>query len=286
MYLCLITLHDMNVFSICFCFLLLQSFSVLYKCRSTSSQQLFLFLSSEEWNCFFYLCHNYVFFGLFLSSSIEVHARFKILYTTNQISTWSSPIFSCHEAVDNGAAAAEEDSWDDDGDSALGDSSMWPTITGSTFNAVASDSSISTVADVVAPMPPHIANTPFLASFPLDITSLPLWFDADEEVMTDLQLTPPETFLHDSVLFRDCAGDDANSGKGLIWPSWKTFSMAWQTNRYWAGVWIMLARWSLMMRVNSKGYTGWFASIRYKADSIKISTPVRPIPKITQNWSW
>ena len=42
----------------------------------------------------------------------------------------------CHEVVDNGAAA-EDDSWDDTGDSGRGDeSSICPSTTGNTSNEV------------------------------------------------------------------------------------------------------------------------------------------------------
>ena len=42
----------------------------------------------------------------------------------------------CHDAVDNGAAA-EDDSWDDTGDSGRGEeSSMCPSTTGNTSNEV------------------------------------------------------------------------------------------------------------------------------------------------------
>ena len=192
------------------------------------------------------------------------------------MSTWSSRFGSCHDAVDNGAAA-EEDSTEDVGDSGRGlVSSIWPKTTGRIFKLVGSGSSSTTV---VVPVEPHFSNPPFLVSLPLDVASFPLWDDAEEEDIIDLQVTPEVPFLQESLLM-DWAGDEANSGKGLICPSWKTLSMASQTNLYWEGVWIILARWSLIIRVSSRGYTGWFASIKYKADSIKIKTPVRPIPTI------
>ena len=191
----------------------------------------------------------------------------------------------CHDAVDNGAAA-EDDSWDDTGDSGRGEeSSICPSTTGNTSNEVWCGSKSTTVVGI--PISLFLSDTTILLSLlpSLEITSLvsfstSLWLDVDEDAdITDLHVM--FVLLQESLLLTDWAGeeDEANSGRGLIWPSWKTLSMAWQTNLYCAGVWIMLARWSLMMRVNSSGYTGWLASIKYNADSIKIRTPVRPMPE-------
>ena len=46
---------------------------------------------------------------------------------------------------------------------------------------------------------------------------------------------------------------------------------------------IIIARWSLMDRTISRGYTGWLASIRHKAVSMRTRTPVRPIP--AEQWT-
>lgn len=49
------------------------------------------------------------------------------------------------------------------------------------------------------------------------------------------------------------------------------------------GVCIIITRWSRICRTISSGYTGSFASIRHMAVSIKIRTPVRPIP--AEQWT-
>lgn len=46
------------------------------------------------------------------------------------------------------------------------------------------------------------------------------------------------------------------------------------------GVWIIIARWSLMVLTMSNGYTDWLRSIRHIAVSMVMRTPVRPIPAL------
>lgn len=46
------------------------------------------------------------------------------------------------------------------------------------------------------------------------------------------------------------------------------------------GVWIIMARWSLMVLTISRGYTGWPHSIKHRAVSMVIRTPVRPMPAL------
>ena len=68
-------------------------------------------------------------------SNLEFMSLISII---NQMLAWSPLNDSrrCHEVVDNGAAA-EDDSWDDTGDSGRGDeSSICPMTTGNTSNEV------------------------------------------------------------------------------------------------------------------------------------------------------
>lgn len=46
------------------------------------------------------------------------------------------------------------------------------------------------------------------------------------------------------------------------------------------GVWIIMALWSLMVLTISRGYTGWPHSIKHRAVSMVIRTPVRPMPAL------